>query len=622
MTGPAAWMTYRSLTQDPSVKGKKLNRATLRRVMQYAIPYKRALVIFLTTVILEALLVTATPLLLRNLIDHGVIPGNSKVVTYLALAVGGLALADTGINLIGRWFSSRIGEGLIYDLRTQVFTHVQSQPISFFVRTQTGSLISRLNTDVIGAQQAFTATLSGLLSNILTLIMVVITMLYLSWVVTILALVLVPLFLIPTRALGRRLQKMTRQTMNLNADMSSVMSERFNVSGALLVKLFGSAENESRLFSGKARLVADTGIRIALLNRIFFTSLMLITSVATALVYGVGGHLAINKTITLGTLLALTALLARLYGPLTALSNVRVDVMTAIVSFERVFEVLDLQPAISDSPNAQEVPAGPLSLQFENVTFSYAHKGEETLESLELVKKSEPGPAINILRNINFKVDAGQMTALVGASGAGKTTISHLIPRLYDVSEGRVLINGIDIRNYSLQSLRSRIGVVSQDPHLFHDSLLENLKYAKPSATLSEIESACRLAQIWNLINSLPEGLSTRVGERGYRLSGGEKQRVAIARLLLKDPDIVILDEATAHLDSENEAEVQAALSEALKNRTSIVIAHRLSTVKNANEIIVLADGEISDRGSHDQLMARPGLYRDLFERQSLSSFN
>ena len=499
MTGPAAWMTYRSLTQDPSVKGKKLNRATLRRVMQYAIPYKRALVIFLTTVILEALLVTATPLLLRNLIDHGVIPGNSKVVTYLALAVGGLALADTGINLIGRWFSSRIGEGLIYDLRTQVFTHVQSQPISFFVRTQTGSLISRLNTDVIGAQQAFTATLSGLLSNILTLIMVVVTMLYLSWIVTILALVLVPLFLIPTRALGRRLQKMTRQTMNLNADMSSVMSERFNVSGALLVKLFGSSENESRLFSGKARLVADTGIRIALLNRIFFTSLMLITSVATALVYGVGGHLAINKTITLGTLLALTALLARLYGPLTALSNVRVDVMTAIVSFERVFEVLDLQPAISDSPNAQEVPAGPLSLQFENVTFSYADKGEETLESLELVKKSEPGPAINILRNINFKVDAGQMTALVGASGAGKTTISHLIPRLYDVTEGRVLINDIDIRNYSLQSLRSRIGVVSQDPHLFHDSLLENLKYAKPSATLSEIESACRLAQIWTL---------------------------------------------------------------------------------------------------------------------------
>lgn len=610
-------MSFRSLTQDQSVKNQKLKPGTVKRIARYALPYKRSLILFLITVVIDALLVVSTPLLLRKLIDEGVVPGNSSLVTRLALIVGVIALGDAVISMIGRWFSARIGEGLIYDLRTQVFRHIQKQSIAFFTRTQTGALISRINSDVIGAQQAFTTTLSGVISNILSLTLVVGTMLLLSWQITIVALLLLPAFLIPTKWVGRKLQKLTRDSFNLNAEMSATMTERFNVSGALLVSLYGNPSEENSYFSHRARRVADIGISIALLNRIFFIALTSIAAVATAFAYGVGGHLTINKEITLGTLLAITALLARLYGPLTALSNVRVDVMTALVSFERVFEVLDLTPMVRDRENARNISSGPLSIQFTNVQFSYPRAEEVSLASLEAVAKPETIQSGEILKGISFDVPAGTMTALVGSSGAGKTTISALLPRLYDVTAGTISINGDDIRDLTIKSLRDSIGIVTQDAHMFHDTIAANLRYAKDGATESEMEAACKAAQIWDLISSLPNGFETVVGERGHRLSGGEKQRLAIARLLLKAPRIVILDEATAHLDSENEALVQDALSTALKDRTSIVIAHRLSTVRSANQILVLDQGIIKERGRHEELLALGGIYADLYQRQS-----
>ena len=610
-------MSFRSLTQDQSVKDQKLKPGTVKRIARYAMPYKNSLILFLITVVIDALLVVSTPLLLRKLIDEGVVPGDSSLVTRLALLVGVIALGDAVVSMIGRWFSARIGEGLIYDLRTQVFRHIQRQSIAFFTRTQTGALISRINSDVIGAQQAFTTTLSGVISNILSLTLVVGTMLILSWQITIVALLLLPAFLIPTKWVGRKLQKLTRDSFNLNAEMSATMTERFNVSGALLVSLYGNPTEENSYFSQRARKVADIGISIALLNRIFFIALTSIAAVATAFAYGVGGHLTINKDITLGTLLAITALLARLYGPLTALSNVRVDVMTALVSFERVFEVLDLTPMVRDRENAQEISSGPLSIQFTNVQFSYPHAEEVSLASLEAVAKPETIQSGEILKGISFDVPAGTMTALVGSSGAGKTTISALLPRLYDVTSGSITINGDDIRELTIKSLRDSIGIVTQDAHMFHDTIAANLRYAKADATDSEMAAACKAAQIWDLISTLPNGFETVVGERGHRLSGGEKQRLAIARLLLKAPRIVILDEATAHLDSENEALVQQALSSALKDRTSIVIAHRLSTVRSANQILVLDQGLIKERGRHDELLSIGGIYADLYQRQS-----
>ena len=613
------WMSFRTLTQDQSVKDQKLKPGTVKRIARYALPYKRSLIFFLVTVIIDAMLVVSTPLLLRRLVDEGVIPGNSSLVTRLALLVGLIAVGDALVNMIGRWFSARIGEGLIFDLRTQVFQHIQRQSIAFFTRTQTGALISRINSDVIGAQQAFTTTLSGVISNLLSLVLVIGTMLILSWQITVVSLLLVPAFLLPTKWVGRKLQRLTRDSFNLNAEMSATMTERFNVSGALLVSLYGDPKVENSYFSTRARRVADIGISIALLNRIFFIALTSIAAVATAFAYGVGGHLTINKEITLGTLLAITALLARLYGPLTALSNVRVDVMTALVSFERVFEVLDLTPMVRDKEAAKPLSAGPLNIAFSNVKFSYPRAEEISLASLESVAKPETIQSGEILKGISFEVPAGTLTALVGSSGAGKTTISALLPRLYDVTDGAISINGDDIRDLQLQSLRDAIGIVTQDAHMFHDSIATNLRYAKADATESEMESACRAAQIWDLISSLPNGFDTVVGERGHRLSGGEKQRLAIARLLLKAPRIVVLDEATAHLDSENEALVQQALATALKDRTSIVIAHRLSTIRAADQILVLDDGLIKERGRHDELLALNGIYADLYQRQSFT---
>jgi ATP-binding cassette subfamily B protein len=620
MSQHAMWMSFRSLTADSSVKDQKLKAGTVKRIASYAVAYKSALIFFLITVVIDAVLVITSPLLLKRLIDDGVIPGNPGLVTRLALLVGLIAILDAIFSMIGRWYSARIGENLIFDLRTQVFSHVQRQSIAFFTRTQTGALISRINSDVIGAQQAFTTTLAGLVSNVLTLILVVGALLTLSWQITLLALSLLPLFLFPTKWVGRKLQGLTRESFNLNAEMSATMTERFNVSGALLVSLYGDQNRERDYFSSRARKVANIGVSIALLQRLFFIALTSIAAIATAFAYGVGGHYAINKEITLGTLLAITTLLVRLYGPLTALSNVRVDVMTALVSFERVFEVLDLTPMVRDRADAIDVADGPLSLEFDSVRFSYPRAGEISLASLESAAKPEMIESGEILAGISFNSPAGTLTALVGPSGAGKTTISSLIPRLYDVTSGSIKINGKDLRELKLATLRDAIGVVTQDAHMFHDSIAENLRYAKRDATREEMEQACKSAQIWDLIASLPNGFDTVVGERGHRLSGGEKQRLAIARLLLKAPRIVILDEATAHLDSENEALVQEALARALEGRTSIVIAHRLSTVRKADQILVLEAGLIKERGKHDELIALNGLYADLYQRQAFSA--
>ena len=619
MSMHAAWMTHRSMTADPSVKEQKLKPGTVKRIFRFALPYRTNIIIFLATVIVDAALVVATPLLLKQLIDDGVIPKDGEVVTRLALFVGLLAVADAGFNMLGRYFSSRIGEGLIYDLRSLVFAHVQRQSIAFFTRTQTGALISRINSDVMGAQQAFTATLSGVVSNVVSLFLVGITMLILSWQITIFSLLLLPVFLIPTKWVGRRLQSLTRESFNVNAEMSSTMTERFNVSGAMLVALYGEPDREREYFRSRARRVADIGIKMAMLNRLFFIALTCVAAIATAFAYGIGGHLAINGGVTVGTLLAITALLARLYGPLTALSNVRIDVMTSLVSFERVFEVLDLQPMVKNQDGAKVLVTKEPRIEFDDVNFSYPRAEEISLASLESAAKAETVQSGQVLRNLSFVAEPGTMTALVGPSGAGKTTISALLPRLYDVTEGSIKIDGNDIRELTLESLRESIGVVMQDAHLFHESIAENLRYAKQDATIEQMQAACEAAQIWKLIESLPNGLDTMVGERGHRLSGGEKQRLAIARLLLKSPAVVILDEATAHLDSENEQLVHAALQTALKGRTSIVIAHRLSTVREADQILVLEKGSIVERGTHDELVAKGGLYADLYNRQDLT---
>jgi ATP-binding cassette subfamily B protein len=607
------------MTADPSVKQQKLKAGTVKRIFTFAKPYRLSIWVFLLTVVIDAALIVATPLLLRQLIDEGVIPKDGALVTRLAIFVGLLAVADAAMSMLGRYFSSRIGEGLIYDLRSLVFGHVQRQSIAFFTRTQTGALISRINSDVMGAQQAFTATLSGLVSNVVSLVLVGVTMMILSWQITIFSLLLLPVFLIPTKWVGRRLQELTRDSFNTNAEMSSTMTERFNVSGAMLVALYGEPDREREYFRSRARRVADIGIKMAMLNRLFFIALTSVAAIATAFAYGIGGHLAISGGVTVGTLLAITALLARLYGPLTALSNVRIDVMTSLVSFERVFEVLDLEPMVKNRENAVDLKAKHPKIEFKDVSFSYPRAEEISLASLESAAKPETIQSGEVLCSLSFTAEPGTLTALVGPSGAGKTTISALLPRLYDVTTGAIEIDGHDIRDVTLESLRGAIGVVMQDAHLFHETIAENLRYAKNDATEDEMRLACESAQIWDLIKSLPNGLDTMVGERGHRLSGGEKQRLAIARLLLKSPAVVILDEATAHLDSENEALVQAALQSALKGRTSIVIAHRLSTVRDADQILVLERGQIVERGKHEELVARGGLYADLYNRQDLT---
>lgn len=622
MSMHAGWMALRTLSSDQSVKSAKLKPGTLKRIASYAVPYKSIFVIYFFALIIDAVLTVATPLLLKELVDKGVIPKDGALVTRMAVAVGVLAVASALINILVRWISSRIGEGLIYDLRSQVFRHVQEQSIAFFTRTQTGALITRINGDVIGAQRAFTSTFSGVISNTLTLILVVGTLLALSWQITLASLLLLPIFLAPTKWIGNKLQGYTRDSYELNAAMSSAMTERFNVSGALLVKLYGDLNEESTMFRKRARKVADIGILMAMLNTFFFIALISVAAIATALAYGIGGHLAINGSITVGSLIAITTLLARLYGPLAALATVRVDVMGALVSFERVFEVLDLVPMVADSPTAIALNSKTPKVEFSNVRFSYPKGSDISLASLESAARPEIAESGEILKGISFTAQSGSLTALVGPSGAGKTTIGALVPRLYDVTTGSISIDGVDIREITLNSLRDSIGVVMQDSHLFHDTITANLLYAKPDATVDEMKDACKAAQIWDLIESLPNGLETMVGERGHRLSGGEKQRLAIARLLLKSPSIVILDEATAHLDSENEELVQKALAKALQGRTSFVIAHRLSTIMAADQILVLDDGVIVERGKHEELIEKGGLYSELFNRQDLTTTN
>ena len=612
-----AWMMYRSMTRDASVKDKKVSRETVKRILGYAKPYKILITFFLITLVVASLLSVAQPLLFRRIIDQGITPGDASLVTWTAVFIALLAIADAGLGVVSRYYSARIGEGLIFDLRNEVYDHVQSQSIAFFTRAQTGALISRLNNDVIGAQQAFTSTLGGVLGNMISLVIVLITMFILSWQITLASLILVPLFLLPARFMGRRLQSMTRVQMSVNASMSNQMTERFNVAGALLVKLFGRPAEESQVFSDRAKVVRDSGIQIAMANRWFFTALTLVAALATAVTYGLGGNLVITGAISLGTLLALVGLLAQLYGPLTAISNVRVDVMTALVSFDRVFEVLDLQPLVVESPDAKKLPSGPLTVAFDHVDFTYPKASEVSLASLESVARTDSaGGEGPVLRDVSFEVAAGTLTALVGPSGAGKTTITALLSRLYDPHHGSIRIGGEDIRDVTFESLRDALGVVTQDSHMFHDTIGANLLYAKPDATKEQVEQACVDAQIWNMISSLPEGLDTVVGDRGYRLSGGEKQRIALARLLLKSPRVVILDEATAHLDSESERAVHQALDNALSGRTSVVIAHRLSTIRGAHQILVVVDGQIVQRGTHDQLLAEGGVYSDLYETQ------
>jgi ATP-binding cassette subfamily B protein len=585
--------------------------------LTYARPYTGIIIGFLFTVTIASLFAVAQPLLFKRIIDDGISAGNASVVTWTALLVAALAIADAGLGLLGRWYSARIGEGLIFDLRTQVFDHVQRQSIAFFTRAQTGALISRLNSDVMGAQQAFTSTLGGVVGNFITLVIVLIAMFAQSWQITIVSLILVPIFILPARYFGRALQTLTREQMQSNAVMSARMTERFNVAGALLVKIFGNAEKEKSDFKSRAARVRDTGVSIAMANRYFFTALTLVAALATAITYGLGGNLVIGGSISLGTLIALVGLLGLMYGPLTALSNVRVDVMTALVSFDRVFEVLDLSPLVRDPSHPKLLPRGPLSIEFDHVTFRYPRASEVSLASLESIAAPETDrPNAIALEDVAFKCPAGTMTALVGFSGAGKTTITALVARLYDPSEGQVLIGGVDARDIAGEELRSAIAVVPQDSHLFHDSIRENLLFARPDADDLQLENACRQAQIWDLVERLPDGLDTVVGDRGYRLSGGEKQRLAIARVLLKAPRIVILDEATAHLDSESETLVQQAFASALAERTSLVVAHRLSTVLRADQILVMSEGRVVERGTHSELVAAGGTYAELYRAQ------
>jgi len=606
----------RSFGRDASVTAQKLSPGIFRRILRFAAPYRRVLLVFLALIVVGALISAAPPLIYRGIIDDGILPRNTGLVVELAVALAGLALADAALSLWQRWISARIGEGLIFDMRTQVFAHFQRMPIAFFTRTQTGALVSRLNNDVMDAQRAFTDTFSSVVGNVIGVAITLVAMALLSWQITLVALALLPVIVLPARWVGRRIQAITRESYNLNATMTSTMVERFNVAGALLVKLFGQPEREIRSFEEKAGRVRDIGVTRALYTRVFSAALIFTAALATALVYGWGGVLAASGTLQVGTLVALTAYLNRLYGPLTALSNVQVDIMTALISFDRVFEVLDLEPAVAEKAAAVAIPRGPATIEFEHVDFSYPRPDEVSLASLESVAVLAQAPSQQVLFDVSFTVQPGQLVALVGPSGAGKTTISHLIPRLYDVRSGAVRINGVDVRDATLDSIHHIVGMVTQDAHMLHDTIRANLLYAKPGASNGELVEALQAAQILPLVESLPEGLDTLVGDRGYRLSGGEKQRLAIARLLLKAPDVVVLDEATAHLDSESEMAVQLALKTALVGRTSIVIAHRLSTVREADQILVISEGRVVERGGHTDLLAADGLYAELYRTQ------
>src|ERR1700744_1271887 len=614
----------RGFRMDPSVTKQKLKPGTIKRIAGYARPYRLRLSIYLVATALDAAITVVNPLLLRELIDAGIIGRNEGIILVVALTVVGVPLFDAFLGVVNRYFSSRIGEGLIYDLRTQVFDHVQRQPLAFFTRAQTGSLVSRLDGDVVGAQQAIVGVLSSVLSNVLSLIVILITLFYLSWLVSLIGLILIPLFILPARRLGRRLQRLSRESMQLNAEMGSTMNEAFNVAGAMLAKLYGRPREDATLFAANARKVRDIGIVRDMYGSVFFITITLVTALFTAVVYGVGGDLVVRGTFEFGTLVALAQLLTRVNGPIGQLSNVQIQVMTALVSFDRVFEVLDLEPLIKEKPDAAVLSARDAAgtapaIAFDHVSFRYPTKDEVSLASLESIALKQPertDAAAGVLHDISFTAPAGKLTALVGPSGAGKTTITQLVSRMYDPNDGAVLIGGHDIRDVTLDSLHDVVGVVTQDAHLFHDTIRANLLYARPSASEAEIVEACKAAQIWDLVSVLPDGLDTIVGDRGYRLSGGEKQRIALARLLLKAPSIVVLDEATAHLDSESELAFQQALSVALPGRASLVIAHRLSTVREADQILVIEAGQVAETGTHEELLAAGGLYADLYLTQ------
>jgi ATP-binding cassette subfamily B protein len=617
-------MMARGFRMDPSVTKQKIKPGTIKRIAGYAKPYRVQLIFFLIATALDACITVVNPLLLRELIDKGIVTRDEFVVVVVGVTVAGVAVFDAFLGVVMRWYSSRIGEGLIYDLRTQVFDRVQQQPIAFFTRTQTGSLVSRLDGDVVGAQTAIVGVLSTVLSNVLSVIVILVVLFLLSWQVSLIALVLIPLFIYPARRLGRRLQRLSREAMQLNAEMGSTMTERFNVAGAMLAKLYGRPREESRLFASKAHQVREIGVTRDMYGSVFMISVTLLTAMLTAVVYGIGGTLVIRGALEFGTLVALSQLLTRVYGPIASLSNVQITVMTALVSFDRVFEVMDLEPLIKEKPDAVALPARDAAgnapdIRFDRVSFRYPTAAEISLASLESIALKQPertDAVAGVLHEVSFTAPAGQLTALVGPSGAGKTTITQLVSRMYDANDGAVLIGGHDIRDVTLDSLHNVVGVVTQDAHLFHDTIRTNLLYARPSATEAELVEACQAAQIWDLISVLPDGLDTIVGDRGYRLSGGEKQRVALARLLLKAPSIVVLDEATAHLDSESEFAVQQALSVALEGRTSLVIAHRLSTVREADQILVIEAGQVAERGTHEELLAAGGLYADLYITQ------
>ncbi len=610
--GPA----WRHLRSDRSVVNNRIEMATVRRVLTFARPHRRLIAIFLGFTVIDAGMVVVSPLLVQRIVDDGILKGDTQLIMVLALGMAAAAIVSALLMVGSGFFSSRIGEGLIFDLRTQVFGHVQRQSLAFFTRTQTGALVSRLNNDVIGAQRAFTSTLASTVSNTISVVIVGIVMFVLSWQVTLMCLALFPLLFLSSRIVSGKLAGLTRNQMDGNADLGNLMTERFNVGGAMLLKLFGRRGEEDALFATKAARVRDLGIRISLITRIFAASMMTVPALAIALVYGVGGNLAVNGTLQVGTLIALATLLLRLLGPLQGLSNVRIDVMTALVSFERVFEVLDLPSLIEEKPDAVDLPAGAGRLEFEHVAFTYPSADAISLASLEGVVRSDSRDSGQVLADISFVAEPGQMIALVGPSGAGKTTVTHLVARLYDVDSGAVRVGGHDVRDLRLDSLEDGVGYVTQDAHMFHDTIRANLLYARPGASDEQVWAALEAGQIAQLVRSLPDGLDTVVGDRGYRLSGGERQRLAIARLLLKAPPIVVLDEATAHLDSESEAAVQRALDAALEGRTSLVIAHRLSTVRNADAILVLDDGRIVQSGTHAQLLAEGGLYADLYRTQ------
>ncbi|WP_344900124.1 ABC transporter ATP-binding protein [Actinomadura meridiana] len=606
---------------DKSITRQKVRRGTVRRIAPYALRYRWSLAVVMLVTAVSATITAVSPLLLKMIIDDGIARDNRHVVVGLALIITSLALVDAMAIFTQTWYSGRVGQGIVFDLRRKVFEHVQRQPLAFFTRTQTGSLVSRLNTDVVGAQQAITTLLSQTVATILTLVLVLAMMFYLSWQITLAALAMIPFFLLPAKLVGKRLQRLTREGMNLNADMGSMMNERFNVAGATLAKLYGRPDEEADRFASKAGRVRDIAVMSAVFGRMLFIITTLITGVTTALVYGLGGLLTIDGTLKIGTLVAMVTLLLRLYGPLNQLTNMHVNVMIALVSFDRVFEVLDLKPLIDERPEARPLPrtdgTAP-DIEFDQVSFRYPSAGEVSLASLESIALRAPERADTtmVLDGVSFQAPAGKLTALVGPSGAGKTTITNLVPRLYDPTTGTVRVGGHDIRDLTLRSLHDTVGIVTQDAHLFHDTIRTNLLYARPDADEKDLVEACEAARIWETVSSLPDGLDTVVGDRGHRLSGGEKQRIALARLLLKSPPIVVLDEATAHLDSESEAAIQRALKTALSGRTSLVIAHRLSTILEADQILVLENGQIRERGTHDELLTAEGLYSDLYRTQ------